>query len=79
MQDTNNKNTIAKLGATLVALIMLLAILAVYLFPWAIPIFWDMPENTILPYYGLLMCIEMAPASWSLKNNAFAAKDNKGA
>tara|TARA_Y100000310_G_C20469682_1_gene709343 strand:+ start:73 stop:324 length:252 start_codon:yes stop_codon:yes gene_type:complete len=73
MQDTNNKNTAMRFGAMLVALVMIVAILAVYLFPWSIPIFWDMPENTTLPYYGLLLAVEMAPATYAMKTKMYGS------
>jgi hypothetical protein len=72
MQDPNDEITIKKVVAFLVAILMLVAIAVVYLFPWFVPIIWEMPENTTIPYYGLLVAIEMAPATWSIKTNASA-------
>ena len=76
MQNTNNEGSVKQYAAFLVALIMIVALLAVYMFPWFVPIFWVMPENTVLPYYGILIAIEMAPASFMVKSNALAAADS---
>ena len=76
MQNTNNEGSAKQYAAFLVALIMIVALLAVYMFPWFVPIFWAMPENTVLPYYGILIAIEMAPASFMVKSNALAAADS---
>ncbi len=72
MQHTNDENTIKQIAAMVVAFLMIATIFVVYLFPWFVPIIWTMPENTTLPYYGLLVAIEMAPASWSIKTNGAA-------
>jgi len=78
MQDAKNENVIKQYAAMVVALLMLTSIIAVYLFPWAIPIFWEMPENTVLPYYGILLAIEMAPVSFLVKAGLMeATKNNK--
>ena len=43
------------------ALFLILIVVALYLFPWLLPLFYDMPEGTTLPYYALLLAIEMSP------------------
>jgi hypothetical protein len=73
MQNTNDEVTIKKISALLIAILMLVSLAAVYLFPWFVPIIWPMPENTVLPYYGILIAVEMAPASFVLKTNAMAS------
>ena len=78
MQNANNENVIKQYAAMLIALLMVVSIIAVYLFPWVVPIFWDMPENTVLPYYGILLAIEMAPMSFLVKAGLMeATKNNK--
>ena len=47
--------------ATLAGLTLVLIVAALYLIPWLLPLFYDMPEGTTLPYYALLLAIEMAP------------------
>ena len=78
MQDANNENVIKQYAARLVALLMVATILAVYLFPWAVPIFWEMPENTVMPYYGILLIVEMAPVSFLMKSGLMARADKEG-
>ena len=73
MQNTNNENAIKQFAAMLIALLMFISIMVIYLFPWVVPIFWTMPENTVLPYYGMLVAIEMAPVSFLFKSNLMAA------
>lgn len=79
MQDAKNENVIKQYAAMLVALLMVLSILAVYLFPWVVPIFWAMPENTVMPYYGILVIVEMAPVSFLVKSGLMERADKEGA
>ena len=58
------------LAGKIVLFIMALIILTAYLFPWLLPLFYDMPERTTLPYYALLLAIEMSPFVKSLKEDA---------
>jgi hypothetical protein len=80
MQNANNENVIKQYAAMLIAVLMIISMIAVYLFPWAVPIFWDMPENTVLPYYGILLAVEMAPMSFLVKASLMEAanKNKKG-
>jgi hypothetical protein len=48
-------------AAKVFGVFLVLIVVAVYLFPWLLPLFYDMPEGTIVPYYALLLAIEMAP------------------
>jgi hypothetical protein len=40
-------------------IVLILVGASFYLFPWLIPVFYDMPKGTTLPYYGILVAIEM--------------------
>jgi len=59
MSDKMEVN-LAAFGAFLIV-IAFLAAFSIYLFPWAIPFIWDLPEGMTPAYYGILMAIEMAP------------------
>lgn len=47
--------------AVLAANALILIVVGLYLTPWLLPLFYDMPEGITLPYYALLLAIEMAP------------------
>jgi hypothetical protein len=51
----------------LAGIVLFLVGLSFYLFPWMIPVFYDMPEGTTLPYYGILFAIEMTSFSRKTK------------
>ena len=51
---------IAAIGATLIMVAFIIAF-SIYLFPWAIPFIWDLPEGMTPAYYGILMALEMTP------------------
>ena len=58
------------LATRIVVLILLMFVLCLYLFPWMVPLFHAMPEGTTLPYYALLVAIEMTPFVKSLKDDS---------
>ena len=55
--------------ATAAAIFLILIVAALYLFPWLLPLFYDMPEGTTLPYYALLLAIEMSPHTGVFKED----------
>lgn len=59
MSDKVEAN-LAAFGAFLIVIAFLVAF-SIYLFPWAIPFIWDLPEGITPAYYGILMAIEMSP------------------
>ncbi len=65
--DNDEQDVLAK---RIVLLLIALIIVAAYMFPWVMPLFYDMPERTTLPYYALLLAIEMSPKVKSLKEDA---------
>ena len=56
-----NNETIKTTAAAITAVILVIIVMAFYLFPWLLPLFYDLPEGLTLPYYALLVAIEMAP------------------
>ena len=47
--------------ATFAGLALVFIVIGLYLLPWLLPMFYNMPDGTTLPYYALLLAIEMAP------------------
>jgi len=64
-----DKDKQSDLAMRIVMLIMIMVVLGIYMFPWLVPLFHNMPEGTTLPYYALLTAIEMTPFVKSLKDN----------
>ncbi len=65
MSDKIEAN-LAAFGAFLIVIAFLVAF-SIYLFPWVIPFIWDLPEGMTPAYYGILMCVEMAPIAHKWK------------
>jgi len=55
----NNEEAEGKV-VTLAAYTLFFIVAALYLVPWLLPLFHDMPEGTTMPYYGILLAIEMS-------------------
>ena len=58
MSDKVEAN-LAAFGAFLIVIAFLVAF-SIYLFPWAIPFIWDLPEGITPAYYGILLALEMS-------------------
>jgi hypothetical protein len=54
-------NQTATKAAKIMGVFLALIVVSVYLAPWLLPLFYDMPDRTTAPYYALLLAIEMAP------------------
>lgn len=46
--------------ATLAAYVLFFIVAALYLVPWVLPLHEDFPEGVTMPYYGILLAIEMS-------------------
>lgn len=53
--------------SVIAGIVLLLVGGSFYLFPWLIPMFYDMPKGTTLPYYGILAAIEMTTFARSMR------------
>ena len=69
-----SEQTTKVIAARITAVIIVLIVIAFYLFPWLLPLFYDMPEGTTLPYYAILVAVEMAPHVDQLKRSG---RDNR--
>ena len=69
-----SEQTTKVIAARITAVIIVLIVIAFYLFPWLLPLFYDMPEGTTLPYYAILVAVEMAPHVHQLKRSG---RDNR--
>ena len=56
-------------AAKVVAVIIFVSVASLMLFPWVIPFVWEMPENTTMPYYGLLVMFESLRATIQYNHN----------
>ena len=45
-------------AAKFVAGVLFIGVACLALIPWFVPLIWEMPENTMYPYYGILIMIE---------------------
>ena len=45
---------------TLAAYVLFFIVAALYLIPWVLPLHEDFPEGFAMPYYGVLLAIEMS-------------------
>jgi hypothetical protein len=71
--DNEEKGAVA---AKIVAVIVGLAFVGLYLFPWLLPLVYEMPEGSTLPYYALLVAIEISPTVARLKNTEYYLKSD---
>ena len=51
------------------AVFLIIIVVVLYLTPWLVPFFYDMPEGFTVPYYALLLAIEMAPTTAMFKSS----------
>ena len=63
-----NITTLEKLHI-LFAVIIFIAAFSIYLFPWFVPFFWELPTGMVAPYYGILVAIEVSPLAQRWREN----------
>jgi len=64
-----DEESIKTIAAKITAVVLVLVVLGFYLFPWLMPLFYDMPEGMTLPYYAILVAIDMSPFVHSFKSD----------